>query len=51
MFILPSLYEVSNVLLDAANHNIPILSSDCSGAKDILKNNTKFVLKLTTPVN
>lgn len=47
LFILPSLYEGSpNVLLDAVNHNIPILSSDCSGAKDILKNNTKFVFEI-----
>tara|TARA_A100001015_G_scaffold319353_1_gene441976 strand:+ start:941 stop:2023 length:1083 start_codon:yes stop_codon:yes gene_type:complete len=40
LFILPSYYEgLPNVLIDAAYYNIPSISTDCSGAKDILLNN------------
>ncbi len=40
LFVLPSFYEGSpNILLDAVNSNIPVISSNCSGASDILKNN------------
>lgn len=40
LFILPSYYEgLPNVLIDAAYYNIPSISTDCSGAKDILSNN------------
>ena len=47
IFILPSFYEGSpNILLDAANNNVPILSSNCSGAKDILKNNKKYIFEI-----
>ena len=47
LFILPSFYEGSpNILLDAANNNVPILSSNCSGSKDILKNNKKYIFKI-----
>lgn len=47
LFILPSFYEGSpNILLDAANNNVPILSSNCSGAKDILKNNKKYIFEI-----
>ena len=38
LFILPSYYEgLPNVLLDAMNHEVPIISTNCSGARDILK--------------
>ena len=40
LFILPSYYEgLPNVLIDAAYYKIPSISTDCSGAKDILSNN------------
>jgi len=40
LFILPSYYEgLPNALIDAAYYNIPSISTDCSGAKDILLNN------------
>ena len=40
LFILPSFYEgLPNTLIDAVNFGIPSISSDCSGAKDILLNN------------
>ena len=40
IFILPSLYEGQpNILIDAINHGIPSISSNCSGAQDILGNN------------
>ena len=40
IFILPSLYEgCPNILVDAIMHKIPCISSNCSGASDILKNN------------
>ena len=40
IFILPSLYEgCPNILVDAIIHKIPCISSNCSGASDILKNN------------
>ena len=32
--------------MDAANNNVPILSSNCSGAKDILKNNKKYIFEI-----
>ena len=39
LFILPSYYEgLPNVLIEAVNFGIPSISSDCSGAKDILLN-------------
>ena len=47
LFILPSLYEGSpNILLDAVNHDVPILCSNCSGSNDILKNNYKFIFEI-----
>ena len=47
LFVLPSLYEGSpNILLDSLNINLPVLSSDCSGAKDILANHTKSIFKV-----
>ena len=40
LFILPSYYEgLPNALIDAAYYNIPSISTDCSGAKDILLGN------------
>ena len=40
LFILPSYYEgLPNALIEAAYYNIPSISTDCSGAKDILLNN------------
>lgn len=40
IFVLPSLYEGSpNILIDAVKYGIPCISSNCSGAKDILKKN------------
>ena len=40
IFILPSLYEgCPNILIDAISYKIPCISSNCSGASDILKNN------------
>lgn len=40
LFILSSYYEgLPNTLIDAVNYNIPSISTDCSGAKDILLNN------------
>ena len=42
LFILPSYYEgLPNVLLDAMNYEIPIISTNCSGASDILQNEYK----------
>ena len=47
LFILPSLYEGSpNILLDSLNNSLPVLSSNCSGAKDILANQSKFIFKV-----
>ena len=47
LFVLTSLYEGSpNILLDVINNNVPVLSSDCSGVKDILKGNNKFIFKI-----
>lgn len=47
LFVLPSLYEGSpNILLDSLNISLPVLSSDCSGAKDILTNQSKFIFKV-----
>ena len=41
LFILPSYYEgLPNVLLDAMNHEVPIISTNCSGASDILQGNS-----------
>lgn len=38
-FVLPSLYEGSpNILIQAVDKGIPCISSDCSGARDILLN-------------
>ncbi len=40
LFILPSSYEgLPNSLIDAAYYNVPSISTDCSGAKDILLGN------------
>jgi len=40
LFILSSYYEgLPNALIEAAYYNIPSISTDCSGAKDILLNN------------
>jgi len=37
---LPSYYEgLPNALIEAAYYSIPSISTDCSGAKDILSNN------------
>jgi GalNAc-alpha-(1->4)-GalNAc-alpha-(1->3)-diNAcBac-PP-undecaprenol alpha-1,4-N-acetyl-D-galactosaminyltransferase len=39
LFILPSYYEgLPNVLLDAINYGVPCISTNCSGAQDILAN-------------
>ena len=39
LFILPSLYEgLPNALIDAIYYNVPSISTDCSGARDILFN-------------
>ena len=47
LFILPSLYEGSpNILLDSINISLPVLSSDCSGARDILAQQSKFIFKV-----
>ena len=41
LFVLPSYYEgLPNVMLDAMNHEIPIISTNCSGASDILQKNS-----------
>jgi len=49
LFVLPSYYEgLPNVLIDAVNYEIPIISTNCSGASDILqKNSGGFII----PVN
>ena len=40
LFILSSYYEgLPNALIEAAYYNVPSISTDCSGAKDILLNN------------
>ena len=37
VFVFPSLYEgLPNVLIDSLNYNLPVISTRCSGAKDIL---------------
>lgn len=47
VFIMPSLYEGSpNILVDALNCGIPIIASDCSGVKDILGNNYKYIFEI-----
>ena len=47
LFILPSLYEGSpNILLDSLNANLPALSSDCSGARDIFTQQSKMIFKV-----
>jgi len=47
LFILPSLYEGSpNILLDSLNISLPVLSSNCSGAKDILAYQSKFIFRV-----
>ena len=44
---MPSLYEGSpNILLDSLNISLPVLSSNCSGAKDILAHQSKFIFKV-----
>ena len=49
LFVLPSYYEgLPNVLLDALNHEIPIISTDCSGASDILQKNSRGFI---VPIN
>ena len=48
LLIFPSLYEgLPNTLIDSVNFNLPCISSDCSGAKDILLNRSN----LYYPVN
>ena len=40
IFVFPSLYEgLPNALIDSLNYNLPAISTECSGAKDILGNN------------
>ena len=47
LFILPSLYEGSpNILLDSLKVSLPVLSSNCSGAKDILANQSNLIFKV-----
>ena len=47
LFILPSLYEGSpNILLDSLNISLPVISSDCSGAKDILAYQSKLIFRV-----
>ena len=48
LFVLPSYYEgLPNVMLDAMNHEIPIISTNCSGASDILqKNSGGFIIPI-----
>ena len=42
IFAFPSLYEgLPNVLIDSLNYNLPIVSTKCSGAEDILGKNFK----------
>ena len=47
--ILPSLYEgLPNVLIDAANNNLPIIATDVSGVTDILLNGKAgFISKIS----
>lgn len=36
-FVFPSLYEgLPNALIDSLNYNLPVITTNCSGAKDIL---------------
>jgi len=45
VFILPSLYEgCPNILVDAISNSIPCISSNCSGAEDVLKNNKAGII-------
>ncbi len=48
LFVLPSYYEgLPNVLIDAVNNEIPIISTNCSGASDILhKNSGGFIVPI-----
>tara|TARA_B100000989_G_scaffold204177_1_gene154520 strand:- start:1825 stop:2937 length:1113 start_codon:yes stop_codon:yes gene_type:complete len=48
LFVLPSYYEgLPNVLIDAVNNEIPIISTNCSGASDILhKNSGGFIIPI-----
>lgn len=40
LFVLPSYYEgLPNALIDAVYYGIPAISTDCSGARDILRSN------------
>jgi len=40
LFVLPSYYEgLPNVLIDSIYYGIPAISTDCSGARDILRGN------------
>lgn len=42
IFVFPSLYEgLPNALIDSLNYNLPAISTDCSGARDILGKNYK----------
>ena len=46
IFILASLYEgLPNALIYSLNYNLPSISTDCSGAKDILGKNYKDFVK------
>ncbi len=50
LFLFPSLYEgLPNALIDAVNYNLPSVSSDCSGASDILTYNYKNIVKKLEP--
>ena len=41
--LFPSLYEgLPNTLIDAVNFNLPCISSNCSGAKDILLKDSRI---------
>ncbi len=50
IFVFPSLYEgLPNALIDSVNYNLPCISTDCSGARDILGNNYKDFVKNDDP--
>ena len=53
LFILNSFYEgLPNVLIDAVNYEIPCISSDVSGAKDILNNGKGgYLIPINDPKN
>lgn len=52
LFVLPSLYEgLGNVVIDAVNFNIPVITTDCrSGPSEIVKKNKGgFVVPVSDP--